>query len=90
MRHRLRSAGLRAKLVSNDLFFALLPPHWHHSHAELQGMCAVPMARWFRYGYCAWRFDENGAEKPDLSGLDRRWDPRCQAPEPARDAAPRH
>ena len=77
--HAMRSARKRGRLVANDLFFAAIPPHWHHSPQELQGMCAISAARWFQYGYCAWRFDEAGKEKPDLTGADRRWDPRCRA-----------
>ena len=33
--HAVRSAGLRSKRVFNDLFFALIPPHTHHSRDEL-------------------------------------------------------
>jgi hypothetical protein len=75
--HLRRSLALRAKLIANDLFFAAIPPHWHHTRAELEGMCDVPTHRWFQYGYCAWRFTETGAVKTDLTGVDRRWDPRC-------------
>ena len=78
LRHALQSAAKRGRLVINDLIFALLPPHWHHSREELQGICAVPAARWFQYGYCAWRFDDQGKEKSDLGGADPRWDPRCR------------
>jgi hypothetical protein len=63
--------------VANDLYFALIPPHWHHTRDELRGMTRVSMARWYRYGYCAWRFNEDGEPKSDLAGADRRWDPRC-------------
>ena len=54
-----------------------IPPHWHHTRDELRGLCGVPIGRWFWYGYCAWRFDENGQAKASLDGVDRRWDPRC-------------
>jgi hypothetical protein len=75
--HVARSLRLRARLVANDLFFAAIPPHWHHTREELSVMCDVPIERWFQYGYCAWRFDETGKVKQDLTGVDRRWDPRC-------------
>ncbi|MCH7860462.1 MAG: hypothetical protein IH998_01955 [Proteobacteria bacterium] len=58
-------------------FFAILPPRWHHSREELAGFRAIPFGRWFQYGYCAWRFTDTGAPREDLSGVDRRWDPRC-------------
>ena len=77
LKHLKLSLGLRSRRVANDLFFAAIPPHWHHTPEELAGMCRVPMGRWFQYGYCAWRLDENGAPKADLRGVDRRWDPRC-------------
>ncbi|HEY2837124.1 MAG TPA: hypothetical protein VGI89_11195 [Rhizomicrobium sp.] len=53
LRLALLSAAKRGRLVANDLFFAAIPPHWHHTREELQGLCAVPASRWFRYGYCA-------------------------------------
>jgi hypothetical protein len=79
LRHALLSAAKRGRLVANDLFLVAIPPHWHHTQDELQGMCAVPASRWFQYGYCAWRFDAEGQEKPDLAGAGRHWDPRCRA-----------
>jgi hypothetical protein len=76
-RHAWLSLKLRSKLVANDLIFAILPPRWHHTKEELAGMRAVSFKRWFQYGYCAWRFTETGSLRDDLSGVDRRWDPRC-------------
>ncbi|MEO7689741.1 MAG: hypothetical protein ABIS51_10690 [Sphingomonas sp.] len=75
--HVCRSIGLRSHLVANDLMFAVLPPRWHHTREELAGMRAISWARWFQYGYCAWRFTETGEVRADLSSVDRRWDPRC-------------
>jgi hypothetical protein len=78
LKHILYSASVRSRRVANDLFFALLPPHWHHTREELHAMSGIPISRWFQYGYCAWRFTESGEVKADLTGIDRRWDPRCQ------------
>ena len=78
MRHALRSARLRAPRAVGDLFFAIIPPHWHHTPDELKSMRTVSFARWFQYGYCAWRFNEDGSVKQDLVNVDRRWDPRCK------------
>lgn len=80
LRHGALSLRMRSKLVANDLFFAVIPPHWHHTPEELREMTSIPLGRWFQYGYCAWRFDESGAPREILSpDLDRRWDPRCKA-----------
>ena len=76
-RHAILSMRIRSKNVVNDLFFALLPPQWHHSQQELRSMSGISTLRWFQYGYCAWRFAESGEPKQDLSGVDKRWDPRC-------------
>jgi hypothetical protein len=81
VKHAVLSAGLRLKRIINDFFFAIVPPHWHHTKEELSSMTKIPMTRWFQYGYCAWRFEESGALKEDLSGVDRRWDPRCRTSE---------
>ena len=77
--HALLSLNVRTRLVANDLFFASIPPHWHHTPEELAGMTAVPIHMWFQYGYCAWRFTEEGTPRDTLAGVDRRWDPRCKA-----------
>lgn len=77
LQHFIHSFFLRTPQILNDLFFAVIPPHWHHSRQELQQMCATSFFLWFQYGYCAWRFTEAGELKPTLDGVDRRWDPRC-------------
>src|SRR3954468_22613212 len=79
VRHVTHSVILRASRVANDLFFALIPPDWHHSAEELAAMRKISFLRWFQYGYCAWRFTETGEVKNDLSNIDKRWDPRCRA-----------
>jgi hypothetical protein len=76
-KHVALSLALRTKRIVNDLFFASIPPHWHHTADELRGMTTVSIARWFQYGYCAWRFDQTGEPRADLADVDRRWDPRC-------------
>jgi hypothetical protein len=78
-RHRYRSALLRGQRLGNDLFFALIPPHWHHTPEELRALRGVSLRKWFFYGFAAWRFTESGEVKPDLSNADPRWDPRCKA-----------
>ncbi|HEY6641833.1 hypothetical protein [Povalibacter sp.] len=80
LKHGLVSSGIRSKRVANDLLFAFIPPHWHHSREELSSMLSISFSQWFQYGYSAWRFTESGEVRADLAGVDRRWDPRCQAP----------
>jgi hypothetical protein len=83
LRHAALSMHLRSKRIANDLFFAVIPPHWHHTREELAAMTAIPASRWFQYGYCAWRFTDSGAPKDTLPpDIDKRWDPRCKAPLP--------
>ena len=78
LRHVAHSIALRSKRIANDLFFATIPPHWHHTREELAAMTSVPIHRWFQYGYCAWRFDESGQPRATIGiEIDRRWDPRC-------------
>lgn len=81
IRHALLSFRLRSRRVANDLFFALIPPHWHHSREELVQLRAIPVSRWFQYGYCAWRFTASGERAKELPpDVDKRWDPRCADP----------
>ena len=80
VRHAVLSARLRAKRVANDLFFAAIPPHWHHTREELAQMTTIPAVRWFQYGYCAWRFTDTGDPLAVLpANVDKRWDPRCSS-----------
>ena len=81
-RHFFLSVSFRTKRFVNDLFFAALPPHWHHTPEQLIVMRPVPLRKWFFYGYCPWRFDESGEVRKDLTSADSRWDPRCKTNRP--------
>lgn len=80
-RHFVLSVWFRSRRAANDLFFALIPPDWHHTPEQLSAMRPVPLRKWFFYGYCPWRFDDTGEVREDLSSADPRWDPRCKAPQ---------
>src|SRR6188768_2908504 len=73
-RHVIYSSVLRAGVISNDFYFAIFPPHWHHTPEEISSFQVASMKQWFMYGYCAWRFDENGSPKILTGKEDRRWD----------------
>jgi hypothetical protein len=78
VRHLTLSLSLRMRRAGNDLWFALIPPHWHHSTEELRTLSGVSVVRWFGYGYSAWRFADDGSAIPDAHDTeDGRWDPRC-------------
>jgi len=77
-KHFYLSVVLRFKRVVNDTFYALIPPHWHHTTKQLEVMQTIPITKWFQYGYCAWKFTDDGVVKADLSSVDKRWDPRCK------------
>lgn len=80
-KHLYLSLSLRGKRIANDIFFAVLPPHWHHTPDELRQIRTVPFKKWFFYGYSAWQFTDSGDVRADLDEtVDRRWDPRCQRP----------
>lgn len=77
-KHFKHSLLKRLKLVVNGFYFALIPPHWHHTKEEIRSFHGVSAARWFMYGYCAWRFNEKGEFKKLNGTEDPRWDPRCE------------
>ena len=83
LKHVALSGVIRSKRVTNDLFFAAFPPRWHHTRSELDVMRGVSLARWFQYGYCAWRFTDSGSPKANVSEVDKRWDPRCKGTAPS-------
>jgi len=79
VRHALHALPLRLKRVANDLFFALLPPQWHHSRAELEMLRPFPARFWFQAGYGPYRFSETGGMLPQDEWVrEPRWDPRCK------------
>ena len=78
LKHVLCSIILRVSLILNDFYFAIWSPHWHHTKEEIQSFHLASTKRWFQYGYCAWRFDDNGGFKELTGQEDRRWDPRCK------------
>ena len=80
--HTIRSLALRGRRLANDAFFTVMPPQLHHTPEELSGMASIRARRWFQFGYCAWRFTEDGELRADISDVDRRWDPRCVKPAP--------
>ena len=78
-RHALHAVPLRLKRIVNDLFFAILPPRWHHSAEEMEIFRHWPVSHWFQCGYGPYRFSETGGRRTDLADLpERRWDPRCR------------
>ena len=77
-RHFRLSLGIRTKLILNDLFFATIPPQWHHSEAELASLHRFSVRTWFEAGFMPWMFKDETLQKRTLTGNeDRRWDPRC-------------
>jgi hypothetical protein len=77
-RHFRLSLGRRAKLILNDLFFAAIPPQWHHSEAELATLHQFSVWTWFEAGFMPWIFKDETLQRRALVGNeDRRWDPRC-------------
>lgn len=79
LRHVAHAVPLRLKRIGNDLFFALLPPRWHHSREELATLHGLPVRRWFQAGYGPYRFSESGDLLPRAEAThEPRWDPRCR------------
>ena len=75
--HFRRSLQLRVTRAGNDFFYALIPPHWHHSPEELRTMHRVSLKKWFSLGYAQWRYTETGETRTDPENADPRWDARC-------------
>lgn len=79
VKHAAHAAPLRLRRIANDLFFAILPPRWHHTRAELQVFHQSPARRWFQAGFGPYRFTESGDPVPEAEIVrEVRWDPRCK------------
>jgi hypothetical protein len=78
LKHMAAALPLRTRRVGNDLFFALIPPHWHHTRDELESLHSQSTMRWFQAGYSPYRFAETGEYLPRSEATrEPRWDPRC-------------
>lgn len=78
-RHIARSLRLRLPRLVNDLFFAAIPPQWHHTPEECLSFRPHPAGWWFDAGYRPCRFTETGALlPPGAVTREARWDPRCR------------
>ena len=57
-KHYAWSAVFRAKSLGNNLFYSLIPPHWHHSRSELEAMHEGTSRQWFLHGYAPWSYPD--------------------------------
>jgi len=79
VRHAVAALPIRAKRIANDLFFAVIPPHWHHTDRELKSLHGYSVKQWFDAGYGPYRFTETGEYLPAHEiTREPRWDPRCK------------
>lgn len=79
IRHAATALPLRARRIANDLFFALIPPHWHHTSQELASLHHHATRKWLEAGYSPYRFSETGEYLAgDQITHEPRWDPRCR------------
>lgn len=79
LKHMAKSAPYRMRRIGNDLFFALIPPHWHHTPDELASLQPFSLWHWFQAGYRPYRFRESGEWLPRHEATrEARWDPRCK------------
>ncbi|WP_413288283.1 hypothetical protein [Bdellovibrio sp. HCB337] len=56
LRHYVYSSGRRVKSMGNNLFYSVIPPHWHHTAEDLMTMPAGSMKEWFLHGYAPWEY----------------------------------
>lgn len=56
LKHYSHSVVSRFKSLGNNLFYSIVPPHWHHSKRDLEAMRDASARAWFLHGYAPWRF----------------------------------
>jgi hypothetical protein len=56
--HGLYSMLKRAESLGNNLYYAIIPPHGHHTSSDLRSMSSAPARLWFLHGYAPWRFPD--------------------------------
>jgi hypothetical protein len=57
-KHYAYSAVRRVGSLSNNVFYSIIPPHWHHSKAELEYLTPASTKEWFMHGYAPWVYPD--------------------------------
>jgi hypothetical protein len=50
---------LRIESFFINLYYSLLPPHFHHTNEELTELKKSTLIHWFLFGYAPWNYDKN-------------------------------
>lgn len=53
----------RAGSFGNNIFYSIIPPHWHHTKEDLQYMMPASAKEWFLHGYAPWKYADPSKEK---------------------------
>ena len=53
-KHYLYSFFYRIKSLWDNIYYSIIPPHWHHSSEELKKMRTGSILQWFIHGYAPW------------------------------------
>ncbi len=57
-KHYVASVGRRVRSLGNNIFYSVVPPHWHYTAEDLKSMTPVPAHKWFLHGYAPWQFPD--------------------------------
>ncbi|MGZ3742467.1 MAG: hypothetical protein ACXWRE_01300 [Pseudobdellovibrionaceae bacterium] len=58
IRHYAYSSFQRIRSFGNNIFFSIIPPHWHHTKQDLEYMTPASAKEWFLHGYAPWEYPD--------------------------------
>lgn len=58
LKHYSYSGLRRIGSLGNNIFYSIIPPHWHHTKEELELMKPGSAKEWFLHGYAPWSFPD--------------------------------
>lgn len=57
-KHVFYSFGRRVRSFGTNLFYSVIPPHWHHTKEDLQYISPASAIELFLHGYAPWNYED--------------------------------
>ncbi len=56
--HYFYSFLLRTRSFGKNIFYSVIPPHFHHKREDLEYMLPASESEWFLHGYAPWAYPD--------------------------------
>ncbi|MFM6927851.1 MAG: hypothetical protein ACKOX6_05265 [Bdellovibrio sp.] len=66
LKHYAYSCLRRIRSLANNIFFSVIPPHWHHTKTDLESMMPASAKEWFLHGYAPWSYPDPSKQRSKI------------------------